>query len=109
MMACAEDDRWEAATGRMLTDSRALLLCMIGLDVLVLGVGVSVHVSADGGGAKIGCMHSRRNGKNQELMNSRLARGQERRGVLKKRLIPLVEPFRVVLSYRRVPGTSFQK
>ena len=86
MKACAEDDSWEAAIGRMLTDSRALLLCMTGLDVLVLGVGVSVHVSADGGGAKLGCMLSRRNGKNQELMNSRLARGQERMYMLKKRL-----------------------
>ena len=86
MKACAEDDSWEAAIGRMLTDSRALLLCMTGLDVLVLGVGVSVHVSADGGGAELGCMHSRRNAKNQKLMNSRLARGQERMGMLKKRL-----------------------
>ena len=65
MKACAEDDSWEAAIGRMLTDSRALLLCMTGLDVLVLGVGVSVHVSADGGGAELGCMHSRRNAKNK--------------------------------------------
>ena len=86
MKACAEDDSWEAAIGRMLTDSRALLLCMIGLDVLVIGVRVSVHVSADGGGAKLGCMHSRRNGKNKKLVNSRLARGQERMDMLKKRL-----------------------
>ena len=57
MKACSQDDSWEAAIGRMLTDSRALLLCMTGLDVLVLGVGVSVHVSADGGGAELGCMH----------------------------------------------------
>ena len=67
MKACAEDDSWEAAIGRMLTDSRALLLCMTGLDVLVLGVGVSVHVSADGGGAELGCMHSRRNAKNKKM------------------------------------------
>ena len=86
MKACSQDDSWEAAIGRMLTDSRALLLCMTGLDVLVLGVGVSVHVSADGGGAELGCMHSRRNAKNPKLMNSRLARGQERMDVLKKRL-----------------------
>ena len=77
MKACSQDDSWEAAIGRMLTDSRALLLCMTGLEVLVLGVGVSVHVFSDGGGAKLGCMHSCRNAKNQELMNSRLARGHK--------------------------------
>ena len=63
----------EAVLGRMLSDLRALLLCMTGLDVLVLGVRVSVHEPAVGSSADFGCMTSRINGKNPKLVSSRLA------------------------------------
>ena len=63
----------EAVLGRMLSDLRALLLCMTGLDALVLGVRVSVHVPAVSSSADFGCMTSRINGKNPKLVSSRLA------------------------------------